>query len=265
MLAALVLAAGLTACGSAATTTTTTAVNTPAPANAAPKTSAPPAAAAPASAKPASASASARVSAAAKPSAARVTLTAGPYTVAKDSVGVLHAYGYVENKGAVAATNVQVAMSLLDDMGKTLAAGTGLDLRGIIPPGEKSPYAVQFEQAPTKWASEKVQVQGQPFDPKSLLAALAPVMLQTEGVAPAAGQFGATIAGQIKNNTDKPVTLASVTGIIYDAAGKPLSVDQTFSQLDTIDPGQDAPFSLSFSDVKTISKFEVFAEGRPKS
>lgn len=57
-----------------------------------------------------------------------------------------------------------------------------------------------------------------------------------------------TIVGEIANNSDQTAEWVYVAGGLYDASGQIMNATTAYTMLDTIAPGEKAPFKMYFSD-----------------
>ena len=199
------------------------------------------------------------------PAAAPVRVSVGQATSYTDSNGFVQVVGYVLNNGESAVQNVQVAVSLLDANGGTVGATTSTTAREVLPVGQRSPFRATFSAAPVGWVSARVQAQADPFNPTSFYYSRIVTSLPTEGVTltrPASDGDPTTVAGQIRNTSQSTLRFVQVIVILYDAGGNTVGVDSTYAALDTIGPGQTAPFSLNLYPSAAPSGYEVYVEGR---
>lgn len=264
----LALVPGIVACGGGAaqrTTTETTGQSAPPTAVAQPK-AAVTSPAAPVASPQVAAPKVAPATVAPSPTARQtVQLEVGAYKVQDTQFGV-RLVGYIENKGSVPAASIQLAASLIDEGGKTVAAQNAIYMRDLLPPGERSPFLAQFSQRPPPWQTEKLQAQAQPYDARSFTATSMAQGLTAEDVTlvpPANPSAGYKVTGQIKNGGSTTVTSAAALVILYDSDKKPLDVTQTYSQLQQVAAGDTAPFSADFPFTKAgVESHEVWVQGR---
>lgn len=190
-----------------------------------------------------------------------ISLEIGSYSHSFDS-GSLQFVGEILNRSKIAVSDVDIAISLLDKDGNTLAAhSTNIAERRVVPPDGKFPYLILFTNDPPKeWADVRIQVQGKPYDDTGYRAAY--VDLRIEGTT---GAPPASISGRIVNTGKSTAESVQVIGVAYDAAGTVVDVSFAYSELDKIPPGDSAPFTIDWeSNVKSAS-FELFVDGRISS
>lgn len=188
-----------------------------------------------------------------------IKLEIGSYSHSVDSFGSLRFVGEILNRSKIAVSNVDVAISLLDKDGNTLAAhSTNIAERRFVPPGDKFPYLILFTDDPPKeWADVRVQVQGRPYDDTGYGAVYADLRIEgTTGAPPG------SISGRIVNTGKSTAESVQVIGIAYDDAGTVVDVSFAYSELDTIPPGDNAPFTIRLAPEAKSARFELFVDGR---
>lgn len=175
----------------------------------------------------------------------------------------LYFVGEIVNKGQVDASDIQVAVSLLDEAGKTIGTGSASSLLPVTPilkVGEKSVWKAMIQSNPASWKEERIQVQAGPVS--SIARTLYYLDVKADGVTlnPPANQYGwVSASGQIVNTGQGIATLASVTIAVYDDAGHIIALENGFAKLEQIGPGQSAPFSINFLGLKQLPpKFDVY-------
>lgn len=195
----------------------------------------------------------------------QIKLEVGSFTSYPSSIGGLYVAGEILNKGNVPAWQIQVAVSLLDNSGNVLAAGSGglADLK-VAPAGGKYPFLALISKAPSAWKEIKIQVQGEPYTDSAIFPPY--LDLKIEGVTGKKPQFGGySLSGRIVNTGKKTAELVKVVAVAYDQSGKVIDVGWTYSKLDQIQAGGNAPFELEFRNLKVAPvKYEVFVQGTEK-
>ncbi len=198
----------------------------------------------------------------------QIKLEVGSYTSYPSSIGGLYIVGEVLNRGDAPAWQIQVAVSLLDNGGNVLGASSS-NLAGlsVVPPGAKYPFLILISKAPSAYKETKIQVQAEPYPGTQELAFFAPYLdLKVEGITGKKPQFGGyTLSGRIINTGNKNASLVKVVSTAYDQNGKVVDVGWTFSKLDQIQAGGNAPFELEFRNLKEApSKYDVYVQGTEK-
>lgn len=186
--------------------------------------------------------------------------------------GTIAVYGLVENKGDAPVISIQVAVSLLGDTGATVGVAHAYLKPFILEPGEQWPWAALIDGTPA-FKAIRVQVQAEPMPPsRSAAPAREYRDLTLEGVtvAPPGPPYNfPKISGQVMNSGSRVAESASIVLVAYDDDGSILLVDDTTAKLDTIAPGQSAPFEFDFQGRdavkgKPIGKHELFIRGNAK-
>jgi hypothetical protein len=195
----------------------------------------------------------------------QIQLEVGTYTSYPNTIGGLYIAGEVINKGNAPAWQIQIAISLLDVSGNVLAASSSnlADL-DVAPVGGKFPFLALISKAPSAYKEVKIQVQGEPYSGSSIFTPY--LDLKVEGITGKKPQYGGyTLSGRITNTGSKTATLVKVVSTAYDQSGKVIDVGWTYSKLDQIQAGGNAPFELEFRNLKTApAKYEVYVQGTEK-
>lgn len=185
----------------------------------------------------------------------------------RSSFGSLYYYGVVVNSGQADAGDIQVAISLLGDTGQTLATGSAGSFSMGLPylkPGERTYFRALIDKAPETWKEERIQVQAGPVS--SFTRNLYFFNLKSDGVTcapPPRASSWVTCTGQAANTGTSPTKSVEITIAAFNAEGKLLAVNSSYAKLDQIAPGDSAPFSIDFLDLKEVpAKIEVQVQGQ---
>jgi hypothetical protein len=200
------------------------------------------------------------------PKAAAVRVESTETIYFKNSIGGTVVQGIVQNNGDGDAGSVQVAVSLLDDAGKTVGAGDDTPRPSILRPGQKGVWSASISDVPA-FKEAKVQVQAKPVDSLARVFAYTDFKTQDVTIGPATRGGWQKVSGQIVNSGEKAASLILVSIAIYDEAGKLYFVDLTSSKLNELAPGGSSPFEFSFltnRPAKPIEKYDLFVQGVPK-
>lgn len=186
----------------------------------------------------------------------------GAYTISKDETGTSF-LGYLVNTGKVACEGIQVAVTLQDAGGRAIATQTSYDVRDIVLPGERSPFAVNFDNG-VVWAKEELHVVAQVLDPGGLWHRAKGLSLTDIVATPAnpAQKRSYYISGLVRNAGSAPAVLVEIFGIAYDTAGRPIDVNSAKVFALQINPGQTSRFALEFPRVKTEpAHYDLYVQG----
>ncbi len=195
----------------------------------------------------------------------QINLEVGSFTNYQSSIGGLYIVGEILNKGNSPAWRVQVAISLIDSSGNVVGVGSvNLADMSVTPANGKYPFLVLISKAPNEWKEVKIQVQGEPYTGSSIFPPY--LDLKAESVTGKNQQFGGyTLSGKVTNTGSKTAELVKIVAVAYDENSKVVDVGWTYSTLDQIQSGGNAPFELDFRNLKAApSKYEVLVQGREK-
>lgn len=184
------------------------------------------------------------------------------YHIMKDAIAT-YIVGELKNNGTASASNIQIAISLLDGSGKTIGSANTLLVRRLIGPGETSPFKAMVDTNTTpKWDKEKIQVQA--TTGAGFMAPLEGLTTTDVNGVLNKNEFlpSYVLNGQVKNGSQKTATLIMVIGAIYDDKGQLIDASNALTKLNEIEPGATAPFELQFLGQKTEpAKFQTWVEG----
>jgi len=200
-----------------------------------------------------------------KPTASKVESLETIYY--KDSIGNTAIQGLVQNNGDAEVGSVQVVISLLDEAGKTVGAGSDSPRPSILKPGQKGVWDTTISNAPA-FKEVKLQVQASPVDNLARIFSYSDFEARDVVIgAPARGGWQ-KVSGQIVNTGQKVATSVLLSIAIYDEAGKFYYTDLASAKLNEIAPGITSPFEFSFvtnRPAKPIDKYDIFIQGSPKN
>ena len=194
----------------------------------------------------------------------QVKLEVGSYTSYRNLIGTLVFVGEILNNGDAPATGIQVAISLLDSSGNVLATGSSnLASLRVAPANGKYPFSIWVDKAPKEWKDIKIQVQGDPLDNNPLFPPYLDLKADKVTGQPPESSYGYYgLVGKITNVGQQTAKLVHIVAVAYDKDGKVIDVGDTYSKLDQIQPGTDAPFQLEFGNIKDApARYETFVQG----
>jgi hypothetical protein len=193
---------------------------------------------------------------------AKVSVTTEKVTTYYDTLGSLWVIGEIINNGTADVSSMRVAVSIVDANGQVLASGgTDVDAVWILHPTEYTVWRVLMDKAPA--TTGKVTVQAQAAPTSDYFRHLAHTGLKAQGVKIGPDAFGLMSAsGQVVNTGTTTAALIHITIGAYDANSNLIAVEDTFAQLNTIAPGQSAPFSMTIARLDAPPAFfETFVSG----
>lgn len=193
-----------------------------------------------------------------------VRLEVSSYTPYRFGTGWVYVAGAAVNRGTVAAGEVRIALSLLDAQGKVAATSSTNEAHNwYVPVGGRYPFLVVVATAPKEWKEVKIQFETQPYRPDQLhkpywsLKVDKVVGQPPKGAYPSYGYTGA-----VTNTGDRRARMVQITAIAYDPRDQVLDVGSSYIAFEYLNPGQDAPFRVSFKNLKTApARYEMLAEG----
>jgi hypothetical protein len=187
------------------------------------------------------------------------------FTAYRLETGWTFVQGFVENRGTVAAGNVQVAVSLIAD--GDIVAGTAHAHVGpeMLKPGDRSPWLAQFQKPPD---FQRVRVEAQAYPQNDGVQATATRDFQFEDVSvhrPTDRVSTPTIVGSVVNVGPRPATDIRVVAALYDEAGALFQVVRGRVDRPEIADGERAAFEVRplGRGIKEMPRYELFVEGRP--
>lgn len=165
--------------------------------------------------------------------------------------------GEVINQGDGDATQVEVVITLKDASGAILSSDSAF-VDGFVRAGAKGAFlAIASDIDPATVATTDIIVQWDALE-GSFFADY-----ETDTFTVANVQWTADrIVGEVTNTGEDAATLVQITFIGYDEAGEVITVESTFAQLDTIQPGTMSPFEVNlYSGLPVPATWEVFVSG----
>jgi LysM repeat protein len=174
--------------------------------------------------------------------------------------GKLWCFGEVLNSAGIELTQVEVAVSLFDDAGKELAAGTAFAELDVVPRGKRSPFAVAFDDPPGRFA----RYQAIPLRAQSLnqLGSYYLDLEILEDHGEPRGRNSYSVAGRVRNRGEKTARNIRVVITGYDEAGRVAAVREVAPAQDSLDPGRSSEFQINLlSTAGTVATYTLQAEG----
>jgi hypothetical protein len=185
----------------------------------------------------------------------------------RDAVGALWVVGELVNAGQLDAGDIEISVTLLGEGGQPLDTRilsfltVGLP---ILRPGEATVWRGQAGRAPDLVREVQARPQAKPVS--SFTRSTYAFDLQAAGVVlhPSASQIGsASASGQVVNTSAVALTQVQVVVAAYDESGTLLRVEQTLISFRGVSPGGQAPFAVTFSELKQVPpRYEIYLSGR---
>jgi len=181
-----------------------------------------------------------------------------------DSIGSLWVVGEAENAGETTASEVEVAMILLDDANKTLATTYATVYLPNVPIGTKMPFRGMFAQPPANWKTLKVDLTTSPLDPLATSYFVSNLKVTNSTIKPGVGVAGTTIAGEVKNEAKEPAVSVRIIGVLHGDDGKVTDVVDGYTRLNELAPGESSTFGMQFFSAQQAGKYDLYVLGRTK-
>ncbi|MDQ3704482.1 MAG: FxLYD domain-containing protein [Chloroflexota bacterium] len=182
----------------------------------------------------------------------------------------LYAVGSIKYTGSTVRSDPEIIITLTDDAGKILSTGEAVYAPEYVVPNSDVPYLVVLDDAPQDFALWELTVEAERITDFDLSFMSMDLVVDTESVTivyPKESYENLKLIGRVKNTGDKPVSLVSILGALYDKDGKVLDVNTTYAKRDEIEPGGDSTFELSFGRegiTERVDKYQLFSSGWPQ-
>lgn len=160
--------------------------------------------------------------------------------------------GEVKNVGDGSAEYVKCVVTWYSDSGEMLGTDYSYTYLDVIAAGERSPFKVMSSDNDMNVGEVRLQLQ---WDDTSVDPGREVVVTQRRGEYDSGlGYYNVT--GEVENQSANTVEYVMIIGTFYDSSGNVVNSGFTYSDLDTISPGNTAPFTLSVSE--NASKVEDY-------
>lgn len=176
---------------------------------------------------------------------------------------VLYAVGIIKYTGAETRTGPKISVTLTDATGKVLATTNAIYTPSIIKSNTNIPYKALFNSPPEQFDKIEVNVSAELLE-KSFMKELlyGDLEIVEPSLIPAKTDYDyPKVVGRVKNTGTKKANLVGIVGVLYGEDGKVIDVNQTFANIQELEPGADSPFELGFVGVKGGTTFELFTSG----
>jgi hypothetical protein len=171
--------------------------------------------------------------------------------------------GVIKYKGTTPRVNPEVSISLLDPNGQVLVKGTAFVVPAYIKPGSNIPYKSLFSNPPESWDRIAVTINAREAADSTLTYGDLEVT-QPSLIPPQTESDSVQLSGTVKNTGGKAADLVTVVGVLYDADGKVVDVNNGYPKTATLAAGEESQFEIDFFGIKAADKFELFASGVAK-
>lgn len=179
--------------------------------------------------------------------------------------GTVYVAGLIENQGTADAGVRTIAVSLFGANGETVGGAEAVYKPSVLRTGMRAGWLAVVSDVPS---FKEVRIQVEPGPARSSFGPQITHDVRTEGVTMLAGRSNtrSKIAGQVVNGGDQETGHAVILAAVFSADGKILDVNQAYSKLETLGPGQSSPFEVTFVSeaAQAPARYELYAEARLK-
>lgn len=175
------------------------------------------------------------------------------------SIGTLHFIGILENSGSVAAEFVEILVSLRDADNKLIDSTFSFSMLNVMEPGDRSPFQVSFIEPPDDWENYEIAVQA---DEAGFIETYTDFeILSAEGSETGYGAY--EIDGEVNNTGDSAAEFVEIIAALYDAEGRIIGTEFTFTKLDKVPAGGSSPFTVSALQTAegSVDHFDLWVQG----
>jgi hypothetical protein len=143
--------------------------------------------------------------------------------------------GEVLNSTSSNVESIRINITLRDAVGNVVDSGSSYSYIGILTPGMTSPFAVGLSDSPP-WATYEWNVTW--YTTTSVPSTLE--VLNTQSYFDSSDRYH--VVGEIRNQYSESRNFIRAVVTIYDAQGKVIGADYTYTNPDNLNPGQTASF-----------------------
>lgn len=175
-----------------------------------------------------------------------------------DTAGVFHVVGEVKNNTTDNVQLVKVTADFFDAQEAVIARVFTYTCLDIIPPGGESPFDLMAENPSPSIARYTLQVDAlaTPERPASAL--------EVSKVTASLSSIGAFhVTGLVTNRSDTTYQFVQVCGALYDGGGLVMRAGFTFTNPDTLVPGQSGSFDFfKFVYSAPVADYRLWVQGK---
>jgi LysM repeat protein len=174
-------------------------------------------------------------------------------------VDSLWCLGEVLNLSGQPAEEVQVQVSLHDEMGVLLTSGRAFAQVDILPEGGRAPFAVLFTAPPTSFAQYQTQVLG--GVPSTHLGPRYPDLAVVEDQGGWLEDNNYRVQGQVHNTGQADAEHVAVVVTLYDAQDHVVAARAVAIAADLFLAGATAPFDVTLTPFGDVARYDVQVQG----
>lgn len=165
-----------------------------------------------------------------------------------DSLGWYHVVGEALNTGHVHLRDVKITATFYDSENREVATKSGYTFINVLLVGRKSPFEVillsPIQSAEVNHYNLNVTFNSYPSGK--------PIGLEILSNSSYIDSERMHVVGEVKNTGSTKATYVQVMATFYDAKGKVVDCEWTYSDPDEIDPDQESSFEITLYDVKRV-------------
>lgn len=178
----------------------------------------------------------------------------------EDDFGAFTFLVLVENTGSVGLEFVEASVTLKDSTGSIVANESFFSTVDLIEPGGRSPISVVWFDGVPEWETFEIFVEGDEVN-ADFDFYYTDVEVTTSELAE--DEFGSLeIIGEVQNVGDAATDFVSIVAILYDADGRIIGEGFSFTEADTLQPGDTSPFTIFFFGTGgDVDSYDLIAQG----
>ncbi len=174
-------------------------------------------------------------------------------------VDSLWCLGEVVNLSGQPAEEVQVQVSLHDEMGRLLTAGRAFTQVDILPAGERAPFAILFAAPPSSFAQYQTQVLA--GVPSTHLGPRYPDLAVVDEQGTWTADKNYQVQGQVHNTGQADAEQVAVVVTLFDSADHVVGARAVAIAADLFLAGATAPFDVILAPFGDVARYDVQVQG----
>jgi LysM repeat protein len=174
-------------------------------------------------------------------------------------VDSLWCLGEVLNLSGQPAEEVQVQVSLHDEMGRLLTSGRAFGQVDILPAGGRAPFAILFAAPPSSFAQYQTQVLG--GVPSTHLGPRYPDLAVVEDQGTWLADKNYRVQGQVHNTGQADAERVALVVTLYDSADHVVGARAVAIAAELFLAGARAPFDVILTPFGEVARYDVQVQG----
>lgn len=175
-----------------------------------------------------------------------------------DDLDYFHVVGEVKNTNSQNLEEAEVKVTFFDEEGTPVIDGRSFVYIDVLQPEQKAPFEIIFHSSPSV-ANYKLEANYQITNRQPYKD----IEIEESSLQPADGGYY-SIVGEIRNTGDKAMDTVYIVATLYDVSKKVVGASWTFSEKESIKPGENSTFSLVLDpqEVAAMDSYTLQVEGR---